>query len=320
MLSNMKFVKQSLELNLFFMRIAKEHAIFLEAGLTSRDYKLACQANVLKNEFTQLLIETIRLSEGIISPEVAHSGELVTDLTLNAERETEFYSAIKIDSNVTRMELNLVQGRYDSDELVRTVAMLNNRAMAATNRIALFKSRLLNDVLTCKTFTTNYPLLIDHILREAKFYLRMLVKLQNREEMDLVKEAVYQEGFWNRIMAEHAKFIRGLLDPTEVKLFDTANDYGKKFDQLTQESLALTQNIGLLPEVSEKTLNATVGIRNFKKQGTEGLINCTIRSIAYPLLGDHVVREANHYIRLLKGYKNINREMDSIKNLENIYK
>ncbi|WP_460285242.1 DUF2935 domain-containing protein [Clostridium botulinum] len=27
-------------------------------------------------------------------------------------------------------------------------------------------------------------------------------------------------------MAEHAKFIRGLLDPTEVKLFNTANDYG----------------------------------------------------------------------------------------------
>ncbi|NMM64133.1 DUF2935 domain-containing protein [Clostridium sp. P21] len=308
MLSNRKFVRQSLELNLFFMRIAKEHAIFLEAGLTSRDYKLACQADMLKNEFTQLLVETIRLSEGIISPEVAHSGEIVTDLTLHSERETEFYSGIKINSNVTRMELNLAQDRYDNDQLVRTVSMLNHKAMAAANRISVFKSRLLNDVLTCKTFTTNYPLLIDHVLREAKFYLRMLTKLQNHEEIDLVREAVYQEGFWNRIMAEHAKFIRGLLDPTEVKLFDTANDYGKKFDQLTEEARDLTQNIGLLPEVSERTLNTTVGIRDFKKQGTQGLINCTIRSIAYPLLGDHVVREANHYIRLLKGYKNINRD------------
>ncbi|AKN31302.1 hypothetical protein Ccar_10725 [Clostridium carboxidivorans P7] len=308
MLSNMEFVRQSLELNLFFMRIAKEHAIFLEAGLTSRDYRLACQADMLKNEFTQLLMETIRLSEGIISPETANSGELVTNLTLSSERQTEFYSGIKIDSNITKMELNLVQYRYDSDQLVRTVTMLNHRAMAAAKRIAVFKSRLLNDVLTCKTFTTNYPLLIDHVLREAKFYLRMLTKLQNREELDLVREAVYQEGFWNRIMAEHAKFIRGLLDPTEVKLFDTANDYGTKFDKLTQEARDLTQNIGLLPEVSERTLDTTVGIRDFKKQGTEGLINCTIRSIAYPLLGDHVVREANHYIRLLKGYKNINRD------------
>lgn len=64
----------------------------------------------------------------------------------------------------------------------------------------------------------------------------------------------------------------------------------------------------MLPEVSERMLNTTVGIRDFKKQGTEGLVNCTIRYIAYPLLGDHVVREANHYIRLLKSYKNINRD------------
>lgn len=307
MLSNKQFVRQSLELNLFFMRIAKEHAIFLQAGLTPRDYRLACQADMLKNEFTQLLVEAIRLSEGVISKEVAHSGELVTDLTLNSERETEYYSAIPIDERVTRMEINLVSSRHDGDisGLVRQVNMLNQRAMAAANRIALFKSSLLNDVLTCKVFTTNYPLLIDHVLREAKFYLRMLTKLQNREEIDLVREAVYQEGFWNRIMAEHAKFIRGLLDPTEVKLFDTANDYGKKFDELTKEAYVLTQNIGLLPKVSERTLNTTVGIRDFKKQGTEGLLNCTIRSIAFPLLGDHVVREANHYIRLLKSYKNI---------------
>ncbi|AJE13013.1 hypothetical protein T259_3488 [Clostridium botulinum CDC_1436] len=103
-------------------------------------------------------------------------------------------------------------------------------------------------------------------------------------------------------MAEHAKFIRGLLDPTEVKLFNTANDYGKRFDELTIESQNLAESLGLLPNVTQKSLKATVGIRDFKKQGTEGLINCNIKSIAYPLLGDHVVREANHYIRLLKNF------------------
>ena len=35
------------------------------------------------------------------------------------------------------------------------------------------------------------------------------------------KNALNQEAFWNRIMAEHSKFIRGLLDPTEV-LFNVA--------------------------------------------------------------------------------------------------
>ncbi|KEJ02034.1 DUF2935 domain-containing protein [Clostridium botulinum] len=304
MLSDIKFVRQSLELNLFFMRIAKEHSIFLRAGFTEKNPGLARQADMLKNQFSQLLVETIQLSYGIISPEVANSGELITDMTLDAEEETEYYTAIPIDTNITKMTANLIECtnvRQDSD-IVMCVTELNQRAMFAAKQIASFKSKLLKDVLSCKVFTTNYPLLIDHILREARFYLRMLTMLQNRQEINMTQEVVNQETFWNRIMAEHAKFIRGLLDPTEVKLFNTANDYGKKFDELTIESQNLAESLGLLPNVTEKSLKATVGIRDFKKQGTEGLINCDIKSIAYPLLGDHVVREANHYIRLLKSF------------------
>ena len=186
---------------------------------------------------------------------------------------------------------------------VRMVEDLNNRAMRATQQIIAFKSSVLQNVLSCRMYTTNYPLLIDHILREAKFYLRMLRKLQAKEEFDITREAAYQEIFWNRIMAEHSKFIRGLLDPTEEKLFNTANDFGKKFDELTEEARNLSENIGLLPSVTDKSLKNTIDIRDFKKQGTEGLIQCKIKSIAFPLLGDHVVREANHYIMMLRDFK-----------------
>lgn len=307
MLSDREFVRQSLELNLFFMRIAKEHCIFLEAAFTPKNPPLIHQAEMLKNQFSNLLVETIQLSEGIISPEVANSGELVTNMTLDAERETEYYSSISIDTNITKMEIELIKNSSSRQllTLVTSVNDLNYRAIIAAKQIAHFKSRLLEDVLSCKVFTTNYPLLIDHILREAKFYLRMLTMLQNRQEVNIVEEAINQEPFWNRIMAEHAKFIRGLLDPTEVKLFDTANDFGKKFDQLTAESEKLSANLGLLPNITQSTLKTTIGIRDFKKQGTEGLIHCNIKSIAYPLLGDHVVREANHYIRLLKTFSQV---------------
>lgn len=305
MLNNNAFVRQSLELNLFFMRIAKEHSIFLEASFTERDHAYMAQAERLKNTFSQLLMETIRMSEGIISPKVAGSGELVTDLTAEAERETQFYTNIKIDPEITRMELELekISPKPITENIVRMVEELNNRAITAAEQIAMFKNKVLQNVLSCRMFTTNYPLLIDHILREAKFYLRLLKKLQSRNEADLTREAAFQETFWNRIMAEHSKFIRGLLDPLEVNLFNTANDFGRRFDELTTEARNLSDNLGLLPYVTQKSLDNTVDIRNFKRQGTEGIIQCKIRSIAYPLLGDHVVREANHYIRILKDFK-----------------
>lgn len=102
--------------------------------------------------------------------------------------------------------------------------MLNQRAMGLTRALAQFKTKILSDVICCRIFTVNYPLLIDHILREAKFYFQLVRRLQNREEINLEKEAYEQETFWNRIMAEHSKFIRGLLDPTEDELIKTANN------------------------------------------------------------------------------------------------
>lgn len=40
------------------------------------------------------------------------------------------------------------------------------------------------------------------------------------------------ECFWNRIMMEHALFIRGLLDPSEAELIDSADEFAKDYSEL----------------------------------------------------------------------------------------
>ena len=55
-----------------------------------------------------------------------------------------------------------------------------------------------------------------------------------------------------------------------------------------------------ISKVTEDSLKATTEIRKFKAQGTQGLVECKIKSIIIPLLADHTLREANHYLRLLK--------------------
>lgn len=155
-------------------------------------------------------------------------------------------------------------------------------------------------------FTLNYPLLIDHILREARFYQNLIRRLQSREEVNIQREAFEQEYFWNRIMAEHAKFIRGLLDPTEEELFVAANDFGNEFDELTAAAKdAMDMGRMALSHVTDDSLHATMRIRDFKAQGTEGILDCKVKSIIIPLLGDHTLREANHFLRLLKIFSKI---------------
>jgi hypothetical protein len=304
MLSCMDFIRQSLEIHLFFARIMKEHSFFLEIGFTPKNHNLTQQADAFRKEFDGLLAETISLSDGIISPSVLQSGEVITQYTLKAEMASSYFTGVQIQTELTQAEAGLIGGslRIGNPVLEQRVYMLNQRAIALTAALAQFKTRILSDVLSCKIFTVNYPLLIDHILREAKFYMLMVQRLQNREEINIEQEAFEQELFWNRIMAEHSKFIRGLLDPTENELISTANNFGNEFDKLTAEAkAAMDQTIPLI-KVTENSLKATKEIRDFKAQGTQGLVECKIKSIIIPLLGDHTLREASHYLRLLKVY------------------
>ncbi|GAA0080420.1 MULTISPECIES: DUF2935 domain-containing protein [Clostridium] len=302
MLSRREFIRQSLELHLFFGRIMKEHSFFLQIGFTPKDSRLMQQANAFRMEFDRLLADAISLSNGVVSNNVLKSGEVVTPFTLKAEMASAYFTGVNIPIRLTEAEEGL---RGDSSTKVNPmleerVSMLNQRAMGLTRALAQFKTKILSDVICCRIFTVNYPLLIDHILREAKFYFQLVRRLQNREEIDLEKEAYEQETFWNRIMAEHSKFIRGLLDPTEDELIKTANNFGNEFDELTEEAKEAMDNAMAISKVTDDSLKATIEIKKFKAQGTQGLVECKIRSIIIPLLGDHTLREASHYLRLLK--------------------
>lgn len=302
MLSNKRFIQQSLELHLFFARIMKEHSFFLQIEFTGKDSNLSEKANRYRIGFDKLLAETIFLSNGVVSNSVLQSGEVITPYTLKAEMASSYYTGINIPKSLTEAEAEL-QGNNvvkSNQMLEQRVFMINEKALGLVADLAQFKTKILSNVMACKIFTGNYPLLIDHILREAKFYFKLIKRLQNREEINIEKEAYEQEAFWNRIMAEHAKFIRGLLDPTENELISKANDFGNEFDKLTQEAIEAMNNTIPISAVTEDSLKATNDIREFKQQGTKGLIDCKIKSIIIPLLGDHTLREANHYLRLLK--------------------
>lgn len=305
MLSNSQFVRQSLELHLFFARIMKEHSFFLQVGFTQKNSKLINQADNFRKEFDKLLCDVISLSNGVVSQNVLKSGEVVTPFTLNAERASAYFTGVNIPTSLTKAEEELMGAPLmkGNQRLEHRVRRINDRAMELVRALAQFKRQLLSDVLACKIFTVNYPLLIDHILREANFYFEMIKRLQNDEEIDLEREAYEQENFWNRIMAEHAKFIRGLLDPTEEELIKTANNFGNEFDELLRESKKAMNKSMPISEITDDSLKATMGIRNFKAQGTQGILECKIKSIIIPLLGDHTLREANHYLRLLKIFK-----------------
>lgn len=296
-MNNSEYIRMSLELHLFFARIMKEHSLFLETAFMEKNNNLKQIARDFQRAFSDILKNVIRLADGNVSSNLLVANEIVTKDTLNAETQTSNLSGSFIDTDITMRELELRSGTLIvNEELLNSIRNINNRALPIIENLISFKNDILNNVLSCRMYTTNYPLLISHIMNEAKMYHTLLQKIESRSFLTQ-NELYEQELFWNNIMKEHAEFIRGLLDPSEEELILTADKYAHEYKMImsnyANDPISLTG----------ASLNETIRFRDFKVTGEEGILNCKVKSIIIPLLADHVVREANHFIRILRSFQ-----------------
>lgn len=122
-------------------------------------------------------------------------------------------------------------------------------------RLIEFKKQILQEVTCCRLFTANYPLLIEHIIREAELYQKMIASLEDGT-CKSVEQMAETERFWNQIMMEHALFIRGLLDPTEGELIETADSFAGDYQRLLEE--ARQKDCRAMNGLTRKTLETTI--------------------------------------------------------------
>ncbi|OUP62093.1 hypothetical protein B5F13_14205 [Drancourtella sp. An177] len=283
----------------FFGRIMKEHALFLQAGFPAGETGYRNKANWYREEFEKALWQTVRLSDGMVGKDVLRSGEVFTEFTVMAEQQTGRLTKIPIDFRITQAEERLRAGcaKCADERMAWRIGQLNQHVLHLLSGLIMFKKQILREVTSCRLYTANYPLLIEHIIREAELYQHIITSLEERTCMSS-ENMVETELFWNQIMMEHALFIRGLLDPTECELVETADTYAGDYCRLLEE--ARQQDCRAMNGLTRRTLETTKRYRDFKAAGTKGITGCDIRSIILPLLADHVLREANHYLRILK--------------------
>ena len=113
--------------------------------------------------------------------------------------------------------------------------MLNERALELVTGLICLKEEILEAMTKCKIYNSNYPLLIRHIIREAKLYKETITEL-NTKGYICSRNLKAIEKFWNQIMMEHALFIRGLLDPSEEELIEAADAFAGDYKKLIREA------------------------------------------------------------------------------------
>lgn len=298
------FVRESLELHLFWARIMKEHAIFDEDGFECKDVALIQEAEGFKCQFEEILYETICLAQCRIGAEVLQSGELFTDKTLIAEQKTLELTGIGINMQLTVEVMNL-QPAIGSGmvtpgpEIIESICALNAKALACAQAMAGFLHRVYENVTkVCCLYTHTLPSIFHHQLDETNLYIKQILRLQSGQMLDPTFYLVEMIMFWNSHMKDHAEVIRQMLDPSESLLIDKANQYVKEFERLEKKFKDGTPKASL-KQIIRESYEATLSLRDFKAAATEMILACQLKSTISALLGDHVLREANHYLRIL---------------------
>jgi hypothetical protein len=235
----------------FWLRIMKEHMLFIKLGLPHEQLALMAEADRLFALFEALEFESM----GIIP--------------------------VTLPDYIARVRI-------------------------AAEQAWIYKRHVLHLRVDGSVLGFNYPLLLDHISREAAYFIKVLDKMVCGQSTPPIDSIVQENVFWLRIMAEHAKFIRGLLDPSERKFFAMADDFQHEFEKLLAQARDLESMlwdfcpVNALRRFEGDVENATVRLRDFKRQAEELIQNTAILSNIHPLLADHVRREAEHFLEVLE--------------------
>ncbi|MBO7748000.1 DUF2935 domain-containing protein [Paenibacillus sp. MWE-103] len=186
------------------------------------------------------------------------------------------------------------------------IRAFNAEVHNAVSHIWVFKRKVLGLILTCQLpGANNFPLLVDHVSREANYFRNRLAELNNGRLEPLPDAIIDENVFFLKIMADHAKFIGHLLDPSERKLVDQAREFSNDFDQLLWQAQDLSsmrpqsQTKPLLSQFLDQNRVSVASLRDFKKTARDLIEACRIKSIIHPLLADHVYREAVHFLAII---------------------
>ncbi|MGB4657187.1 MAG: DUF2935 domain-containing protein [Bacillota bacterium] len=237
----------------FWVRIFKEHALFIRLGLPCDRTDLISEAQTLFDELSAL--EDVLMARRSLDSRLA--GEIAS----------------------------------------------------VVSELIAFKDRVLRLQLQCEMFPNFFPLLIDHIRREAVRFLEVLKTGRLAPtDVNTLTGLIETEVFWLRIMREHIAFIRHLLDPSERTLISSLETIGTRFSDALETARELRTMSMSHPDYFNRVIRFTEEIeplvkelRDLKAQAFQLLLECKILSaVSSPLLLDHVRREADKFLEDLQ--------------------
>ena len=201
-------------------------------------------------------------------------------------------------------EFKALRVRADKLTSEKKFAELIAESMESLKEFIRYKQLLLGWSLTNKLGSSLPPLFLDHVIREAEYFMAILEKLHACKKLAVVK--ALEADFWLRLMAEHTKFIGSRIDPSERSLLDVVTGYQAEFDNLSMQARDYVSFLAHKPmdlpafdRFLQDSRVATLRLRDFKQAVHEMIVTNRMLSTIPAAMADHVRREADHFLLVL---------------------
>ena len=216
-------------------------------------------------------------------------------------------SDLKIEAQKFSAVFGDLEDRFAKEASEEEFSRLVAVTTMAVGKFFVFKRHVLHLLVDCRLCGGWLnPLFVDHLSREALYFRKLLKKIAGCGMTFPVDAMVSENIFWVRGIADHVKFIRGLIDPSERAFVLQAKGLGGKFDGLSLQARDLASMLWHYRPNNElvqfeKDLRVASGEAVDFFAAAESLVTrCAAAAVLSPLLADHIRREGEHFLAVLE--------------------
>lgn len=296
MLSDSKFIENSLISNLYYLRTLREFCARVQLSLPSNYKEYIDIAGKLAKQCEELGSKIMKYANRNIPSVALNSDIFVTPYTLRLEELTNKLFAYDINTDITKQELALEPGILKPNpEIIQALEEINQEALNIANEFIDFSSELSNNVNNQNAFCFYYNSLNTNTVYEMNVYILILERLINKDNLDPLYVIDYEYGF-NKLMAGIATYIRGECDPIYVDVVNQANNFVNEYNNLVLEY----ENIILSPENQKNMTDNSIELSKRFKLFVEDCLNKLLKKELYfsspPITKDNALTDINFFI------------------------
>ena len=297
MLTNKDLYEQSLVNHIYFAGTIRSFCTTIGLTFFKNNQNYIDRAIALGYRATDIINESILLMNKELADAVIENDVYITPYTKELDLLTEKLFDISLIIGVDKdIEILKNKSNVNYDEVIDRVNKLNSASLELTNDFKEFVRMIKIKLDSGDLFSYLYIDFFNYMFDEISVYGRDIKRIESKNDYTnfYLREFTY---YFNELLRESAKYIRGFLDTSEQELFDKASYFVNAFASLTEKYLKDKDN---LVNLSVETERLVTEYKNYVSDIIKKLLESKVYLITPPVTLDNFLTNINVYLFILK--------------------